>query len=178
MTFEVVKIGWYEMYTEEEIETLYHEFIASIVPELKHNSETWKCFECDLPATDIDWMSIYSQGEEIFNRCKIIISPGCKKCVRKMQKWSPKIAEEHNQNSSSSVANTFPRPDGMSGGLSGTCLTCRNEDTAVPEFHMSRCGKCKLVRYCSAACQKEDWARHKTICRKIQKVTRSERGKK
>ena len=91
MTFEVVKIGWYEAYTEEEIETLYGEFIESIVPELKHNSDTWKCVECgpclylllksrslmdsDLPATDIGWMSIYSQDEEIFNRCTIVVSP-------------------------------------------------------------------------------------------------------
>jgi hypothetical protein len=89
MKFEVVKIGWYEKYTEE-IETLYGEFVVSIVPELKYNSDTWMCVECgpcsylllksrslmdpDLPATDIGWMSFYSQGEEIFNRCTIVVS--------------------------------------------------------------------------------------------------------
>lgn len=28
------------------------------------------------------------------------------------------------------------------------------------------CGKCKLERYCSRECQKEDWKKHKDICKK------------
>ncbi len=31
---------------------------------------------------------------------------------------------------------------------------------------MMRCGKCKVTGYCSADCQKEDWATHKLICGK------------
>ena len=27
-----------------------------------------------------------------------------------------------------------------------------------------RCGKCKTQRYCSVACQREDWKNHKKIC--------------
>ncbi|KAJ7863959.1 hypothetical protein B0H14DRAFT_3443759 [Mycena olivaceomarginata] len=69
--------------------------------------------------------------------------------------------------------NTIPMPDSMSNGLSGACLTCRKEHTAAPEFAMLRCAKCKLVRYCGAACQKEDWVRHKAICGKITNVSRS-----
>jgi hypothetical protein len=46
ITFEVVKIGWYEIYYDEEIDVLYREFIASIGPELAHNSEAWACLGC------------------------------------------------------------------------------------------------------------------------------------
>jgi hypothetical protein len=44
--FEVVKIGWYEIYENTEIETLYREFIERIGPELRHNSEGWGCYQC------------------------------------------------------------------------------------------------------------------------------------
>ncbi|KAJ7919856.1 hypothetical protein B0H13DRAFT_1868078 [Mycena leptocephala] len=107
-----------------------------------------------------------------------------------MEKGTLQLAEKENQRRAdgdskfSTVFGTIPRPEGMSGGLSGACLTCRKETTAAPEFNMSRCAKCKLVRYCrvhkfidsyfpSVACQKQDWARHKPICLKIRSVSRS-----
>ena len=31
-----------------------------------------------------------------------------------------------------------------------------------------RCGGCRLLRYCGAACQKADWPGHKTACRELQ----------
>jgi hypothetical protein len=31
----------------------------------------------------------------------------------------------------------------------------------------SKCGGCRLIRYCSKACQKEDWANHRHDCRLI-----------
>ncbi|KAJ7624059.1 hypothetical protein DFH06DRAFT_1230302 [Mycena polygramma] len=91
-----------------------------------------------------------------------------------MNKATTKFTQEQNAKGASAVLGTIPRPDGMSEGLSGGCVTCRKEATAAPDYPMSRCAKCKLVRYCSHACQKEDWARHKTICSKVQSVNRSE----
>ncbi|KAJ7123375.1 hypothetical protein C8R44DRAFT_875581 [Mycena epipterygia] len=179
--FDVVAIGWYEIYENTEIETLCRELIKRIGPELTHNSETWACLECGGVATDIEWLSTYTHAEMIYKRCKILISAACKKCARKMQRASLKFTAEHNAKNTgkySTVFGTIPRPDGLSGGLSGACLTCRKEQTAAPEFTMSRCAKCKLVRYCSVACQTEDWARHKTICRKIKNVSRSGGEKK
>ncbi|KAJ6526735.1 hypothetical protein B0H19DRAFT_1084321 [Mycena capillaripes] len=191
ITFEVVKIGWYEMYQEEEVEQIYRDLIATVGPELMHNSDSWGCFECDVmishadidpdrPATDIDWMSIYTQGDKVYKRCKIFIGPGCEKCAPKMERGTLKFAEKENKrrsegdSKSSAVVGTIQRPEGTSGGLSGACLTCRKEATAAPEFNMSRCAKCKLVRSASSvACQKQDWARHKPICRKIRSVSRS-----
>lgn len=32
---------------------------------------------------------------------------------------------------------------------------------------LKRCSKCKVVKYCSAECQREDWALHKAVCRKV-----------
>lgn len=30
-----------------------------------------------------------------------------------------------------------------------------------------QCSSCKLVRYCSVSCQKEDWKRHKGMCKRV-----------
>jgi hypothetical protein len=48
IVFEGVKIGWYEIYEDKEIEKLYRDLIARISPELIHNSEPWACLECGL----------------------------------------------------------------------------------------------------------------------------------
>lgn len=91
ITFEVVKIGWYEIYCDEEIDALYREFIASIGPELAHNCEAWACLGCGgerlrfrlkndgylvnlnsgRPAPQTGWVSLYT--EKIKKRCSIIV---------------------------------------------------------------------------------------------------------
>ncbi|KAF8890791.1 hypothetical protein CPB84DRAFT_1784535 [Gymnopilus junonius] len=40
--------------------------------------------------------------------------------------------------------------------------TCGVREVRVAEY--KRCSACHLVSYCSAACQKDDWARHKPEC--------------
>ncbi|KAJ7908181.1 hypothetical protein B0H13DRAFT_1878837 [Mycena leptocephala] len=160
--FEIVKIGWYEIYENTEIETLYREFIERIGPELRRNSEGWGCYQC-----------------------------GCDECAPKMQQAAPLLVKQcpaESDSKSQTIIGTILMPDGMGGGLSGACLTCGKEQTT--EFTMSRCAKCKLVRYStrpstsrslidrcapSVACQKVDWARHKTICGTVQSVSRSDR---
>ncbi|KAJ6596240.1 hypothetical protein DFH09DRAFT_1272764 [Mycena vulgaris] len=175
LSFEIVKIGWYEIYEDKEIETLYREFIERIGPELTHNSEEWACWECCRPATDISWLSLYRSGEKIYNRCTIIIGPACETCAPKLQKSTLKfVQDENNRNTddSSTILGTILKPNGIS-KLSGSCLGCREEQPADPEYTkpLARCSKCKLVRYCSVACQKNDWARHKPICRKVLSVS-------
>jgi FOG: Ankyrin repeat len=39
----------------------------------------------------------------------------------------------------------------------GTCSVCSKQAT-------QKCGKCKLAYYCSAQCQKDSWAQHKSFC--------------
>jgi hypothetical protein len=33
-----------------------------------------------------------------------------------------------------------------------------------------RCGWCEVARYCSPACQKEDWPQHRHVCRRLAAV--------
>ncbi|KAJ6506605.1 hypothetical protein C8R45DRAFT_970095 [Mycena sanguinolenta] len=177
ITFDVVKMGWYDIYDDTEIETRYRDFVETVGPELAHNSDEWACLECGLPAVDIAWMSVYSKQSH--ERCTILISAGCKGCAVEMQNSVPKIVSEiHNQRRGRGAdddndINTIPRPSALSGRLSTACLTCRKDPATSG---MSRCGKCKLARYCSADCQTQDWTRHKTVCGKIRAVSRTSDG--
>lgn len=38
------------------------------------------------------------------------------------------------------------------------CLKCKSVHAT------KRCGHCKTAKYCSAACQRNDWQRHKPLC--------------
>ena len=42
------------------------------------------------------------------------------------------------------------------------CARCRAERTGSGEF--KKCSRCRMVRYCSAACQREDWPFHRARC--------------
>lgn len=42
------------------------------------------------------------------------------------------------------------------------CMNCSLHGTIV--VGKKRCGKCKLIRYCSRECQKMDWPRHRKTC--------------
>lgn len=44
------------------------------------------------------------------------------------------------------------------------CVVCWEEQT-----HMSTCGRCRTVLYCSTECQKKHWPIHKLTCNKEQK---------
>ena len=45
------------------------------------------------------------------------------------------------------------------------CGNCYGVTPKAPLKSMARCSKCKVMRYCSADCQKKDWkVRHKTYC--------------
>lgn len=47
------------------------------------------------------------------------------------------------------------------------CIKCEKLDIELgPEAKMKLCGGCRITVYCSAECQKSDWARHKHECRK------------
>lgn len=35
---------------------------------------------------------------------------------------------------------------------------------------LKKCSKCRVFTYCSLACQKTDWKRHKTTCREIYEI--------
>ena len=41
---------------------------------------------------------------------------------------------------------------------------CEVTELTAPSSKLLRCGRCKLVRYCCAAHQKEDWRQHQPLC--------------
>ena len=43
--------------------------------------------------------------------------------------------------------------------ITDVCIRCR-------EMAKKLCGNCKVVRYCTAECQRDDWAEHQLVCNK------------
>lgn len=44
------------------------------------------------------------------------------------------------------------------------CTTCEDVMRSAADKPLSRCGRCGTAAYCSADCQRKDWAVHKAIC--------------
>ncbi|KAJ7160529.1 hypothetical protein C8R43DRAFT_993225 [Mycena crocata] len=126
------------------------------------------------PAVDSSWFSV---SPRLYKRCKLMVSRGCDICLPKIQAITLAASSSHNKEpggASKPVGDTIPKPDGLSGDISGACLNCCKPETGTaPTFSMSRCSKCQLVRYCSVACQTADWGRHKKICRHVKSISES-----
>ena len=45
------------------------------------------------------------------------------------------------------------------------CAACEKKKSA--ELKLQKCSRCTSVRYCSVACQKQDWKAHKPRCQEI-----------
>mmetsp|Transcript_69702 Transcript_69702/g.85482 ORF Transcript_69702/g.85482 Transcript_69702/m.85482 type:complete len:222 (+) Transcript_69702:3-668(+) len=54
-------------------------------------------------------------------------------------------------------------------------MFCSNQDCRKirREHTLKKCRQCKMVRYCSRKCQKQDWINHKEICKKLRKMKRN-----
>ncbi|KAI9005592.1 hypothetical protein DFJ74DRAFT_691324 [Hyaloraphidium curvatum] len=51
-----------------------------------------------------------------------------------------------------------------------SCNGCgRDAHDLKREFQ--RCARCKIVNYCSRACQESDWPRHKSLCVPVQSLS-------
>ncbi|CZT41962.1 uncharacterized protein RSE6_01787 [Rhynchosporium secalis] len=46
-----------------------------------------------------------------------------------------------------------------------TCATCQKSQSDL-QTSLKCCARCQTTRYCSVACQKEDWKAHKLVCGK------------
>ena len=53
------------------------------------------------------------------------------------------------------------------------CVKCE----IVKDEILSRCGGCKVVRYCSPDCQTEHWKEHKKICKEIKALKKAGKEK-
>ncbi|KAI1134540.1 hypothetical protein F5Y05DRAFT_208660 [Hypoxylon sp. FL0543] len=49
--------------------------------------------------------------------------------------------------------------------VSKICFSCGTNDV---ELH--KCNRCKMARYCSKRCQREDWTIHKRVCENREKT--------
>ena len=48
------------------------------------------------------------------------------------------------------------------------CQACgRSHGAEGPDSQLLTCGRCRAARYCSAACQRENWATHKKFCKLV-----------
>ncbi|KAJ7159498.1 hypothetical protein C8R46DRAFT_1286696 [Mycena filopes] len=141
---DVVTIGWFEIYDEEEIKVLYRELTERISPELAHNSDAWLCLECGGAAVEFGWLSIYTEMQKKYNRCTLVLAACCATCAPKMRKGTLELMEERTDLGIHKVIrmDTIPPPNGL-GAPSGACLVCHKEPEAETEaVTMARCGKC------------------------------------
>ncbi|KAJ7044811.1 hypothetical protein C8F04DRAFT_1069609 [Mycena alexandri] len=45
------------------------------------------------------------------------------------------------------------------------CANCLRPESSMPQGEKFKtCGRCNIVRYCDARCQKKDWSKHKRRC--------------
>ena len=49
-------------------------------------------------------------------------------------------------------------------GGAKTCAHCGGADPKPPATKLLRCGRCKAVNFCSAACQRAHWPTHRGSC--------------
>ncbi|KAI0073818.1 hypothetical protein K474DRAFT_1666174 [Panus rudis PR-1116 ss-1] len=143
--------------------------LVLLAPDVKH-TQKWLCMFCDKPARETDyqmasWMHLNPPKLNVYVHHLCDADHGtCAanlKGVHMMTAISagqlpplpsppgPKLPED-----------TFPR--------AASCGYCKREETA--NANLSRCSKCKLIRYCSPNCQRGDWGRHKRVCKIVKKV--------
>ncbi|KAG7443809.1 uncharacterized protein BT62DRAFT_901802 [Guyanagaster necrorhizus] len=59
----------------------------------------------------------------------------------------------------------------LTANYSQACYACLK--TEGPNTKMSRCTRCKRVSYCGTDCQKNDWPKHKAICKALDAVEKN-----
>ncbi|KAF9007921.1 hypothetical protein BDQ17DRAFT_178487 [Cyathus striatus] len=142
--------------------------IQLVATDLKHTNQ-WGCMMCQRPATEVKLASqsfIHYAKPYIILHMFQLCRAGDNRCS----------LEVNNICSASRLASNgvlrspieFPKATGRRYSLSSSCANCLQDDTAREDI--SRCGGCKLVRYCSRECQQVDWPRHSSVCNIVRTV--------
>ncbi|GJE84500.1 zinc finger MYND domain-containing protein [Phanerochaete sordida] len=147
-----------------------HKLAQRTTLDMKH-SQAWHCEFCDKLAREsfvqnAGWFHLDPPKLNIYVHlvCNSVVGP----CAARLRETADLFAEQSGGGPDPhkrmpdrfAPAHRFPP--------AASCLCCQAEQTVGKE--LKRCGACKLVRYCSAACQKEDWGRHKATCKAIKEV--------
>lgn len=154
---------------------MIHEWVQmlslNLGPDVKFTNE-WGCEICGKPARESKYFvatqAHLAEPKVVFyvhNLCKT----GNSRCHAVIKEQEVMMAK----------ASGLPPPPDKSADLydparefplASSCAKCNDEKTARKDFKMSRCGGCKLTRYCSPGCQKADWPRHKRTCKIVESV--------
>lgn len=149
---------------------------ASMAPDLKHTNE-WGCEVCGRPAK-VTKYNIASWSHLAQPRANFYIHNICNaeraSCNQVIQAQDAMMAEA----GGGGLLPGLPTPIDENGQyvydldppLASSCVKCKDPKTAEKGFKMSRCGRCKLTRYCCPGCQREDWPRHKITCKAVESV--------
>lgn len=54
--------------------------------------------------------------------------------------------------------------------LEQRCSACYSPPASEPASKLQRCSACKVVRYCSAGCQRRDWPTHRDECKALKAI--------
>lgn len=112
---------------------------------------------------DVNHFDIYLRDEEISEltegSLEIPIMSAVGPIMQTMQKkMRPTFAEWMGLSGANS--SSFKAP--LARAQKPACYKC-----ATREGTIQRCEKCKVIKYCSATCQKNDWPRHRDECKKL-----------
>ncbi|KIM92367.1 hypothetical protein PILCRDRAFT_810421 [Piloderma croceum F 1598] len=139
--------------------------------DVKH-TERWACYVCGKPAREtqfdvMSWLHLLQPKLNIY--VHHICEAGGGPCHEQIKAQTMMMRIQ--SGAPGSPAPHLPMPSGVTSfPLAGSCANCQKDETAKADFSISRCGKCKLIRYCGVDCQKADWNRHKKVCKTITDV--------
>ncbi|KAJ7042452.1 hypothetical protein C8F04DRAFT_78108 [Mycena alexandri] len=144
------------------------QFIRGLTREVKHSGK-WLCSQCGKPARDMQidmlgWPNAAKFVVYAHQLCENKDGPCDRAAKAESNIWRRSFDFPPNPPNSTRNINPVDQP------LSRGCATCQRDPLAAPEVKLKRCGRCKLIRYCSVKCQTDDYPRHKHICKQVDNV--------
>ncbi|KAJ3518825.1 hypothetical protein NM688_g9386 [Phlebia brevispora] len=147
---------------QSQMAACLQQIVNNFTVEMKH-TQKWYCNFCDKPAREIN-CAIMGYTDRTPPMAFIIVYQICdlddsSPCAKELYELYDESAQEmgHPPNNIKTRYGTPPYP------FSASCAGCMRSETANQQ--LSKCSRCKVIRYCSRACQEGDWPRHKTRCK-------------